>query len=334
MRGGVDSPTTPSRPVKQSPTAVTTPPKPLSIPTISQPAPVEILSKPNLKPPSSYIYWPKLKGCINQRIEIIKLAKGTLIDRVGDGFGTYCGLIEIDNDKNPIPASWQKRSLPYLGQTKYPYVIDGKNIDLREELYKMIYNETNDPEQSLYGVYEVISEDAIEAKFPCVAEKAFDYIGGAFQLELPESINDLIAAGKIKKLTLTEIRDKLGATFPTFPPYRYPNDDKPETFQLFDRKLRFLVDLYKLSTPEARDAKRAELGLPPATPITETANALFFPATVHPSGIKPPQGRTGSSFPAAKRTPSKPAPSSAASSAASSALQTVSKALFLSPNGK
>jgi hypothetical protein len=279
------------------PRTPTKPPKLNDIPPTIQPPAIKISGIPQRKPPSSYITWPKLQGCINQRIEIIKLPKGTLVDRVGDGFGTYCGILEMDGAGNVIPASWQKRSLPYLGQTSYPYNINGKQVDLREELYKMIYNISNDPEQTLYGVYEVISEEPIDAKFPCVAEKAFEYIGGAFQLELPESINNLIDAGKIKKLTLTEISKKLGPTFPTFPPYRYPNDDKPETFQIFDRKLRFLVDLYKLSTPEERDAKRLELGLPPATPIKETANAVLLPETVWANG-RLPTGRTGSSFPA------------------------------------
>jgi hypothetical protein len=162
-------------------------------------------------------------------------------------------------------------------------------VDLRKALYEEIYNNENDPDNDLYYVLEVReplavlkSRGPLYGKNPCKAAKAFDYPGGALQLELPDTVEKLINDGYLEKLTPAATVDLLGRSHP---PYEEPTDllpDKEKYFRPYSTSLYTLMDEYYTSKKE-RNEFRKKLGHAPTPAPTKLAAVSMMTHTVHPS---------------------------------------------------
>jgi hypothetical protein len=219
--------------------------------------------------------WPDLAGCEISRIESVLLEPGMVVDRFGGIKGQYVAIMRRPPTKRGetpstecIPATFKERSLRSLSETKLPFniskylrkigqPIDGPDIiipDFREEMYLDMYNHTNDPENKLYYILKVLRP--IKALAPCKARPWFDYDGGALQLQLPASIEELLDMHQadgggpyLRKLSSEEIKGLIGDYFP---PYSGEKIEDAK-FEPYDGAL---INVVKANYPYPKDANR------------------------------------------------------------------------------
>jgi hypothetical protein len=201
--------------------------------------------------------------------------------------------------------------------------IDGEEVDLRKIIYEKIYDEKNDVDNELYYVLRV--KKPMTIKNPCKAVKYFGYPGGALQLELPKTVQELLNDGSLEKIPVHDWNDPIkgmGPGFPRFPPYSDPDDGKDAAFRPLEDGLDPLMNLY-YSTEADRKAYRNDKGMA-STPAGPTRPAISVETATPPTP--------------APRTPS---PSSRAAAAAAAAATGVTSSPdpkramnFRSPNGK
>jgi len=216
-------------------------------------------------PPDGPPNWPRDDGCIVKTVKSIKLLPGTYLDRIGAKTGKFVAAVQKRLDGVGKPASFSSRSLRTLGET--PYRARPEDQDFREVMYKIIYNTENDPANRLYYVIKVVEE--IVGLFPCIANKAFGYNGGALQLGLTETIAELERKGKIRILNPAETLTLFGGI--NFPPYTDPTDGIKAAFRAYSPSLSALVERY-YSTHAEREAYRLSVGSTvPTTPAPDPA---------------------------------------------------------------
>jgi len=206
---------------------------------------------PAYRPPGGMPNWPPEDGCAEKSFTSIVIKPGSYFDRFGEEKGTFVAIMGKNTDGTPLPSSYDARSMRALGETPFIVTINGEKQDVRKYLYEMIYNSENDKDNELYYVLKVIKQ--ITGKFPCRAAPAFNYNGGAYQLELPKSIGELIADGTLKRLTTEQMEGREIDTdripfpkFPKFPKYTDPFVT-PGNFKPYDtdRNLGQLIQYYK-----------------------------------------------------------------------------------------
>jgi hypothetical protein len=244
-------------------------------------------------PPDGPPNWPIMDGC--KKITTkgpITLPIDSLLDRIGSTNGRFVAVLQRDiRTENPKPASYSSRSLRTLGETPYMLKIDGKDVDLREIIYKMIYKPENDVDNELYYVLRL--KKPITIINPCKAAKAFGYPGGAFQLGLPKTVQELLDDGTLEKVAPEDMK-KIGPGFPRFPPYTDDDDGKPAAFRPWNASLDPFVDLYYSTTAE-RYNHRKKVGADP-TPdkgaVPHVSFELASAAQVAPSPTPTPGAGT------------------------------------------
>jgi hypothetical protein len=161
---------------------------------------------------------------------------------------------------NPRPATFDERAMRILGETRYDHIIDGETVDLRELLYKKIYNEKNDEKNELYYVLKVLKP--FTATKPCIAKGGvFGYKGGALQLGLPEPLNILIGKGVLKKLTPAEMT---ALNLPRFPPYKDESfRPMPSTDSIYDEFVPYNDQFIPIVNEFRYNRGLPEIPLPP-----------------------------------------------------------------------
>ena len=267
-----------------------------------------------IKPLDGPANWPDLKGCEFSRVESITLQPGMYFDRFGHPSGYFIGIPRTQPTKKGfkrseqfIPATFVERSLRSLTETKLPFNIskylrklklpikiklpdDIIIDDFREEIYSLIYNNENDPTNTLYSIYKVINE--IVVKRPCKAAGAFSYTGDALQAEtgdsetdkalslqegrkVDNSIQGLLDRGAIIKLSSDEIYALMGDYFPPYSTKRIPD----AAFEPHDPRLINVVKaIYPYPKDGNRAAQRAALGLAPdSVAIASTSHVPLVP---------------------------------------------------------
>ena len=173
----------------------------------------------------------------------------------------------MNENGNPKPSSYAARSLRGLGENEYMYDINGKMVDLRELEYDFLYNNKNDPANKLYYVAEVLIP--IYGKTPCKAAPAFDFPGGALQIELEKPFSKLIKSGHIKILTPNEIKDLFKDAYPNEPgvPVYFPKfndinleEADPKNYQTYsiNRVTNYLINRFYGTTHKERMERRRE----------------------------------------------------------------------------
>jgi len=226
--------------------------------------------------------WPKLDGCELLRTDRTPLPIGTLIDRIGSTDGKFAAVVQADLTGIAKPASYVSRSLRLLGETPYLYPFDDAipdKVDLRKVLYEEIYNHENDPDNDLYYVLKV--KQKFYGKNPCKAAEAFGYPGGALQLELPDTVTNLLKTGYLEKLTPAATSALFGRSHPLYAEDIDYEVNKEDYFRPYSPSLYPLMNYYY--TTEGQRARfrmsRGELPTPhPRTPVTVS----LLPATVRP----------------------------------------------------
>ena len=239
------------------------------------------------RPPGGVPQWPKLDGCSLLRIEKVELPIGTIVDRIGSQQGKFVGVVQADVDTGyAIAPSYVSRSLRLLGETPYSYpfhdaIPEKDKVDLRKVLYEEIYNKDNDPDNDLYYVLKVRKK--FYGKNPCKAADAFGYPGGALQFELPDTVENLLKAGFLEKLTPAATVALLGMSHPPYEKEVDYWDDKDSYFRPYSTSLYPLMKYY-YTTEEEREKFRIKRGQIP-TPRPRTPGAAVYPlaATVRPS---------------------------------------------------
>jgi len=251
------------------------------------------------KPPETPPDWPDEDGCVSKKVEEITLQVGTLLDRFGPKRGRFVAALQKDVAGNPIPASFSSRSLRTLGETPYFYPIDGRVRDLRKIIYDMIYNPSNDTKNDEYYVLEVMKE--FKGKFPCKAASAYKFSGGALQLGLPDSVENLLKGPFpfLRKLDAKETHTLFGGI--NFPPYVNKTDGNEAAFRPLSKSLYPLMDLY-YSKPEVRRVWREKEGLPRDSPLKpeDLAHIKKIHTVVaprHRSALAPPYVNAEEEFP-------------------------------------
>jgi hypothetical protein len=241
------------------------------------------------KPPETPPDWPDEDGCVTKRVEEVTLQEGTLLDRFGPKRGRFVAVLQKDAEEKPKPASFSSRSLRTLGETPYMYPINGKMRDLRKIIYDMIYTTSNDKTNDEYYVLEVLKE--IKGKFPCKAASAYKYLGGALQLGLPDTVENLLKGPDpfLRKLDSKETRELFGGI--NFPPYISITDGNEAEFRPLSKSLYSLMDLY-YSNPDVRKEWRRKEGLPLESPLKPEDLAHIKPmhtvvAPKHRSALDP-----------------------------------------------
>ena len=164
------------------------------------------------------IVWPPLGGCAegSKIIENYALQKGDIFDRFGPLSGKYVSPIGIAAEKlaraldgaqwaptvgntEPTVYSYTNRALPYAGVSDAGVARDA----LRQNLYRRSYEEdVKSGRQIDYGQFQVLEPVVGNA---CRAGAAFNTSGGALQLELTASVEDLLKRRKIELLPIKEI---------------------------------------------------------------------------------------------------------------------------------
>ena len=192
-------------------------------------------------PPDGPPNWPTDDGCtILPKKYIPSLPIDTYLDRIGPTTGRFVAILQKDPKTGRAKAaSYASRSLRTLGETAYPTTIGGVDVqDLRELLYEMIYKPENDPNNELYYVLRV-AKPGVRALNPCRAKAVFGYPGGAFQVGLSRTIEDLIKNGYLEKLTPAKTYTLLGRNFPV---YHDENDGNPAAFEPYNPVFNMLLD--------------------------------------------------------------------------------------------
>jgi hypothetical protein len=213
-----------------------------------------------LLPPDGPPNWPTDDGCtILPKKYIPSLPIDTYLDRIGPTTGRFVAILQKDPATDMAKAaSYASRSLRTLGETAYPTTIGGVDVpDLRELLYKMIYKPENDPNNDLYYVLRV-AKPGVRALNPCRAKAVFGYPGGAFQLALNRTIEDLIKDKSLEKLTPAKTATLLGRNFPV---YRDEHDGNPAAFEPYNPVFNMLLD-NSAAAIEARRQWRIRQQLP------------------------------------------------------------------------
>jgi hypothetical protein len=271
-----------------------------------------------LLPPGGPPNWPPSNGCARITLrKKITLPEGMLLDRIGPTEGRFVAVLQrTPSTRQAKPASYSSRSLRSLGETPYMLEIDGKEVDLRKIIYEKIYDEKNDEDNELYYVLRV--KKPMTIKNPCKAVKYFGYPGGALQLELPKTVQELLNDGSLEKIPVRDWNDPIkgmGPGFPRFPPYSDPDDGKDAAFRPLEDGLDPLMELY-YSTEADRKAYRNDKGMA-STPAGPTRPAISV--------------ETATPTPA----PRTPSPSSRAADAATGVASpnATARALFQSPAG-
>jgi len=230
----------------------------------------------------------KLNSIISAFKSVV-LTPGTYIDRIGPFMGRFVAVVQRDPRNNKaIPASYSSRSLRTLGETPYDYPEGSTTIDLRRVLYEMIYTHDNDPDNTLYYVLKVVKP--ITGMNPCKAAPAFDYPGGALQLGLPKSVDDLLADGSLKKLSTNETEALFGYHFP---PYESDIDGNDAAFRPHNSNLNKIMDTYYSTEAEGETWRAANITVPSPTG-TETPAALRV--ALNTNLMSPPPKSVASSF--------------------------------------
>jgi hypothetical protein len=251
--------------------------------------------------------WPKLDGCSSLSVKRVELLPDTLLDRIGSPKGTFVGVVQKDLKGNAKAASYVSRSLRLLGETAYPYPFDDSKpekdkVDLRELLYEEIYNKDNDPNNDLYYVLKVRepfdkSMGPLYGIKPCKAADAFGYPGGALQLELPNTVENLLKDGYLEKLTPAETVALLGRNHPPYDTIVDYMADKEHYFRPYSASLYSLMDEYYTSQEE-RNEFRKGLGQA-ATPASKApaAKLNIMTHTKYPSDNGSPLSPPGAAGP-------------------------------------
>jgi len=196
------------------------------------------------------------------------------IDRFGNEDGSYVGIPRRPPTKKGIkpnnifiPATFSERSLRSLSETELPFNIskylkeqriqikssaDILIPDFRKVIYSMIYNKDNDKTNSLYYILRVLKP--ITAKLPCKAAPAFEYDGGALQVQLPRTIKELLEgpSPSLQKLSSEEIYTLMGSYFP---PYSGPKIQDA----LFEPHDERLINVVRANYPYPKDGNRDRL---------------------------------------------------------------------------
>jgi len=196
-----------------------------------------------LIPPGGPPSWPPEDGCARVSFASIEIPENSFLDRLGDTRGRFVAILEAGTRGEPLPSSYEARAMRALGETPFNVTINGKVIDLRHVLYTMIYNDKNDPDNELYYVLKVLKP--FTALRPCPADNAFGYRARAFQLGLPDTIQNLITNGTLEKLTPERMIEELGTDFPSHPPYFNRATDTNINFVPFDKRLIEVINHYK-----------------------------------------------------------------------------------------
>jgi len=239
------------------------------------------------RPPGGVPEWPKLDGCLLLRIDKVALPIGTILDRIGSQQGKFVAVVQADIDTGVAMApSYVSRSLRLLGETPYEYpfsdaVPEKDKVDLRELLYREIYNNENDPDNNLYYVLKVTRK--FYGKNPCKAANAFGYPGGALQMELPDTVENLIKNGSLEKFTPAATVALLGRSHP---PYKKVEDymaDKDSYFRPYSTALYTVMNSYYTTKEERENFRKSRGQIPTPHPTTPGAAIYQLPATIRPS---------------------------------------------------
>jgi hypothetical protein len=154
-------------------------------------------------------------------------------------------------------------------------------MDLRELLYREIYNEENDPDNDLYYILKV--KKKFYGKNPCKAANAFGYPGGALQFELPDTVENLIKDGYLEKLTSAATVALLGRSHPHYDKVEDYMADKDSYFRPYSTSLYPLMKYYYTTEEERETFRRSRGQLPTPRPRTPGATVYPLAATVRPS---------------------------------------------------
>ena len=148
------------------------------------------------------IKWPPNEGCELNPVTVT-LQRGDLIDRFGPTSGSYVSpigntarrignLLSIPESNTKNKYTYKNRALPYAGVNSAGF----KNNTVRKTLYN---NESKKGANALgYHQYEILQD--IDNCSACKAASAFDTPGGAIQIKLPMSIQELIDNGRVKEI--------------------------------------------------------------------------------------------------------------------------------------
>jgi hypothetical protein len=242
-------------------------------------------NRPDKEPVDAKADWPPEGGCESKQVETVILRVGTLIDRIGHPFGFFWSWVQRNLRGFARPASFKSRALRTLGENAYMYDINRKRVDLRNLIYGMMFTHQNDPNNKLYYVARVMKD--IEGKFPCRAGTAFDYPGGALQVEFSKNVKTLIEEGYIEILTPEETRELFANAYElrreqgidTYHPLfsdENADESKPELFETYNvnAETTALMDKYYGTTHESRLSNRNQWRL------AHNLNMLNMPAPV------------------------------------------------------